>query len=122
MVAGLLFNDRPVESDQIESGLMTKQILTLWSIGVLVLGMSGIAFGQSLNNANGSNNGNAYGRGNSNNGNGKKGNGPSNGYGNSDGIQSVAVPEIDPSGAAYAIALLSGALLVIRGRQWLKWR
>ena len=115
---------------------MTKQILTLWSIGVLVLGMSGIAFGQSLrdgNNANGSNNGNAYayGRGNGNNGKGpingnafgrgrgkgNNGNGPSNGYGHGDGIQSVAVPEIDPSGAAYAIALLSGALLVIRGRR-----
>jgi hypothetical protein len=67
---------------------------------LLAIGTTGFVLGQ--------NNGN----GNHGNGNNGKGN---NGKGNNG--DAGVVPEIDPNSAASAMALLSGGVLVIRGRR-----
>ena len=87
---------------------MKTRILRLLSIGLFVLGVSGVATAQGRGNGN---NGNGNGNGGSNGNNGNNGNG--NGNGNTP----ASVPEIDPSGAAVAAALLAGGLLVIRARR-----
>jgi len=75
---------------------MKRAILTVLSVGVLVLGM---VMGAS-----------AQGNGNRN----RNGNGNENGNANGN---ASAVPEIDPSSAAQAVALLTAGLLLIRGRR-----
>jgi hypothetical protein len=79
---------------------MTRRILKLLSIGFgLVLAMAGVASAQGRSNENG---------------NGQVQSGQ-NGRGQSG--KPVAVPEIDPSSVAQAVALLTGGLLMIRGRR-----
>jgi hypothetical protein len=76
---------------------MRISIFRMLSIGVLVFGLAGAAAAQGRGNGNG------------NNGNGNNGNG--------NGNQPASVPEIDAASAVQAIALLSGGLLVVRGRR-----
>jgi hypothetical protein len=72
---------------------------------LLAIGTTGFVLGQ--NNGNGN-----HGNGNNGKGNNGKGN---NGKGNNG--DAGVVPEIDPNSAASAMALLSGGVLVIRGRR-----
>jgi hypothetical protein len=83
---------------------MKRRILRVLSVCLLVFGMVGGASAQG--NSRGNGNGNGHGNGNAN------ANANANGNGNTS-----SVPEIDPSSAAQAIALLTAGLLVIRERR-----
>jgi hypothetical protein len=77
---------------------------------LLAIGTTGFVLGQ--NNGNGN-----HGNGNNGNGNNGKGNNGKGNNGKGNNGDAGVVPEIDPNSAASAMALLSGGVLVIRGRR-----